>query len=516
MSVAAVTRQQFLDDVTNAVGETFLAHGLGCAKCHDHKFDPVPTRDYYAMQAVFASTQFDEPQTPFDAENTEMFPRLREVTEARSRETEWMRAEDRGNDSIRRLEKKRADYLERERQRIEPRAFGVKNSGTPTVHVLTGGSLESPAAAVDPGVLSAVSLGDAQPYEVPDTATGRRLALAEWIADERNPLTARVMVNRVWQMHFGRGLVATPNNFGKMGSRPSHPELLDWLAAWFVEHDWSIKQLHRLILSSETYARSGEHPDVETLRTVDPDNALLAYFPPRRLTAEEIRDSLLAVTGELDPTMGGPGISPEMNWEVALQPRHIMGAIAPSYVPSPRKRDRNRRTIYAFRIRTLPDPLLEVFNRPGPDTSCERRDETTVTPQVFALFNGSTTHARALALADRLSNEEETTDARITRAYELLFSRVPTDEELAACREHVDTSTAHHREHEPPRTELPTWVEREMIDEQTGTPFRWSEKLEGMEHYERDVQPWEVSPEVRGLAELCLVLLNSNEFVYVY
>ncbi len=516
MSVAAVTRQLFLDDVTNSVGETFLAHGLRCAKCHDHKFDPIPTRDYYGIQAAFATTKFDEPNTPFlSQENTADFDRLREWTEQRKATSDWMRTEDKGNNSVGRLKKKRGDYLKREADRIAPKSLAVKSQGGDKVHILVGGALESPGAMVSPSVLTAVSLDD-QPYDVPTSTAGRRTALANWIADERNPLTARVMVNRIWQTHFGRGLVATPNNFGKMGSKPTHPELLDYLARRFVEEGWSVKKLHRLIVTSETYGRRSSHDDMDHVREVDPNNELLAYFPPRRLSAEELRDSMLAVTGELHATMGGPGIFPEINWEVALQPRHIMGSIAPGYVPSPLKEDRHRRTVYAFRIRTLGDPMLEVFNKPGPDASCERRDETTVTPQVFALFNGATVHARSLALAKRLAEEREETNGRIALAYRLLFGRTPTADESAACRAHVERMTAHHEKHEPVRTELPKWVAREMIDEQTGKPFRWSERLEGIENYERDLQPWEVSAEVRGLAELCLVLLNSNEFVYVY
>jgi hypothetical protein len=209
---------------------------------------------------------------------------------------------------------------------------------------------------VQPGALSAIPISAR--YEIPESSEGRRLALARWIASPENPLTARVIVNRIWQWHFGRGLVATPNNLGKTGSRPSHPELLDWLAAWFVENDWSVKRLHRLILTSETYQRGASHPDETHLAEVDPDNRLLARFSPRRLTAEEIRDSMLAVTGELSLEVGGPGIFPEINWEVALQPRHIMGGIAPSYRPSLSPEERNRRTIYAFRYRGLANPML--------------------------------------------------------------------------------------------------------------------------------------------------------------
>ncbi len=391
------------------------------------------------------------------------------------------------------------------------------------MNILAGGSLERAGEEVSPGILSAVRFGT--PRGIPHESSGRsgdlphdggRLELAEWIADERNPLTSRVIVNRAWQMHFGTGLVATSSNFGKMGARPSHPELLDWLAGWFVENGWSIKKLHKLIMTSEAYRRSSHHPNMEQIAEVDPKNQLLSYFPPRRLTAEEIRDAMLSISGELNPELGGPGVFPEINWEVAMQPRHIMGSIAPAYQPSPRKKDRHRRTIYAFRIRTLANPMLDVLNRPGPDISCERRDETTVTPQVFALFNGESVHTRAVALAKRLEGMSDDVDGRIRAAFGLVYGRPPSDKELAACRAHLEKMTAHHREHPPARRELPTVVEREMIDEQTGKPFRWQEKLHWLLDYERDQMPWEVTPQTRGLAELCLVLLNSNEFVYVY
>lgn len=526
MSVAAITRQQFLDDVTDSVGLTFLGQGMSCCKCHDHKFDPLPTRDYYRLQAVFATTQFDEPKTPFlpGESRPDAQRRAREIDQLANAD-DWMKVTSEKLDSAGRVRKKRNQYMKYAQQRFQPVAFSVRSGGGQKVQILKGGSLESPGETVQAGVLSAVQFaggdeadeGSTQDSnDVPMSSDGRRLALARWIADERNPLTSRVIVNRVWQMHFGTGLVATPNGFGKMGARPSHPKLLDWLAGWFVENGWSIKKLHRLIMTSQTYQRSAHHPEMEKVRQADPKNQLLSYFPPRRLTAEEMRDAMLAVSGELNREMGGPGVFPEINWEVALQPRHIMGSVAPSYQPSPQKKDRDRRTIYAFRCRTLANPMLQVLNRPGPDTSCERRDETTVTPQVFALFNSENVHARALALAQRLMKSNDDGHRRIVRAFRLLFGRPPSDGELAACRAHVAKMTTHHEQNPALKRELPVMVEREMVDEQTGRPFRWEEKLHWLQDYERDLMPWEVEAETRALAEVCLVLLNSNEFAYVY
>ena len=325
-----------------------------------------------------------------------------------------------------------------------------------------------------------------------------------------------MIVNRVWQHHFGgKGIVATPSNFGKMGKRPTHPELLDWLASWFQENGGSIKKLHRLLMTSRAYRRAGEPPDPETLARLDPANDLLSVFPPRRLEAEEIRDAMLAITGELQADAGGPGTCPEINWEVALQPRHVMGGPAPAYQPSPLPAQRHRRTIYAFRTRTLSDPLLEAFNRPGSEIACERRDETTVTPQAFALFNGQFAHDRALALADRIAKSAAAPAARIDLAFRGVTGRAPSEAERERCLKHLAEMTERHRARAPARVELPLFVRREMIEEFTGEIVRWDEELDLMKRYVRDLQPCDAAPGTRALAEVCLVLFNSNEFLYL-
>jgi hypothetical protein len=571
MTVAAVTRQHYLDDVTHNTAVAFLGQGLRCAACHDHKFDPLPTKDYYRIQAVFAPVQFAERDAPFlKGENTAGFAESKAVVEQRLKATraEIARIQKKSEDAITaflkergvakladlpekdrphrqryglsklelslvRIAEKRALYYERELIRYEPLAFSVydgspvvylslkasipmpakRDGEVPAVRILPGGSIESPSEAVTPGVLSALKSTDAS--NIPDKMEGRRLALAKWIATPDNPLTARVIVNRIWQQHFGKGLVATPNNFGKMGKKPTHPELLDWLAAWFIDNGWSIKKLHKLIMTSAAYQQSGTHPDAEKLRTLDPNNELLASYPSRRLAAEEIRDAQLAVTGELNRTLGGPGVFPEINWEVALQPRHIMGSVAPPYLPSPKPEQRNRRTLYAFRYRTLSDPMLEVFNRPGSEISCERRDQTTVTPQAFALFNGEFSHDRALALAAALEKKYHRPADRIDAAFRLCYGRTPTDAERKLCLDHVAKMTEHHTQHKPAPVKLPTSVKRKMVEEMTGEEYEWAEKLEGMEDYQRDLKPWDVGPNTRALADVCLVLMNSNEFLYV-
>jgi hypothetical protein len=530
MSVAALTRQHFLDDVTHATAATFLGLTMRCARCHDHKFDPLPTRDYYRLQAVFASTQFAERPAPFlPDENTRGFDEAKALVQKRLKEKGYTpvgvdASDEKMRRSLDKVGTKRREHLSRELLRFEPLAFSVYDGPPRTyvsnnprntmpkersgraqeIAVLRNGALEAPGEVVAPGVLTAVR--DGGQVAIPETLEGRRLALARWIASKENPFTARVIVNRVWQHHFGgKGIVATPNNFGKMGKRPTHPELLDWLAGWFVENGWSIKELHRLLMTSEAYRRAGAPPDPDAFARLDPSNDLLSVYPPRRLAAEEIRDAMLAVSGELRRDQGGPGVFPEINWEVALQPRHVMGGPAPAYQPSPRPEERHRRTIYAYRTRTLADPMLEVFNRPGTEMSCERRDETTVTPQAFALFNGQFAHDRALALAAKSPDD----------VFRTVLGRDPNAEERELCRRHGEAMTLHHRANPPVKVDVPTTVRREMIEEFTGEIVRWDEDLDLLKNYVRDLKPWDVAPEVRARADVGLVLFNSNEFLYL-
>ncbi|MEQ2009170.1 MAG: PSD1 and planctomycete cytochrome C domain-containing protein [Limisphaerales bacterium] len=625
MEVAKVARQRFLDDVTDSVGQVFLAHPLQCARCHDHKFDPVPTRDYYSFQAVFSTTQMadrpaefvpDENMSGFEEKkyleqrrefylaqlkrlddkslaaarawyaerklDTKAFEQaVEEVTgktSKRGREAGYseVRAalsrkgvpeahippklvgftpEDYGHE---RIARKGLERLKWELDRFEPLAFAVYSGRTPEVKsvvnpmrmpanrmaageleetcILTGGDPFSPATKVAPGALSAVGpIGNRQ-SAIGNDISGRRLDLANWIASPENPLTARVMVNRIWQWHFGQALAGNPNNFGATGKKPTHPELLDWLAATFVERGWSVKSMHRLVMTSEAYRRgtviSEEVISNQSAKGAakvpgpqSTDSLITNYllFKPRRITAEELRDSMLRVSGELNPALGGIPVRPEMNLEAALQPRQVMGTFAEAWQPSPKPEQRHRRSIYALKIRGLGDPFMEVFNAPSPDLSCEAREASTVTPQVFALFNSEATHARALAFANRLVTEAGAKSATgnrqlqiLTRAFELAFNRAPKPDELKTCLVHWDAMTARHRtlkfeKHVPPRS-----VTREAVEENTGEKFKFTEPLEAAADFVPDLQPADASPELRGLAEVCMVLLNANEFAYVY
>jgi hypothetical protein len=561
MEVPKVARQRFLDDVTDAVGQVFLGHMLQCARCHDHKFDPVPTRDFYRIQAAFATTQLAERPAAFlPAENTagfeekEYLDARRERLEAelkRIREAEsaarakWEKANpdkkgqkpprheflspaDLGMERIARkgLERLKWEYDRYERVSLSVysgRTREVKNVLAPVrppkdpaagelevTHILPGGDPFSPKEPVTPGVLSAA--GDAA---LPTTLAGRRKALADWIADPRNPLTARVMANRVWQWAMGTPLAGNPNNFGATGKKPAHPELLDWLAAEFVDSGWSVKHLQRLILTSEAYRCSSRHPDPQALAAKDPAGTSYAVFKPRRLTAEELRDAMLAASGELNRAIGGIPVRPEIHPDVALQPRQVMGTFAPAWEPSPKPEQRHRRTLYTLKPRGLRDPLLEVFNAPPPDLPCEAREVSTGAPQAFALFNGEAVRERALALAARLAKETTTQDEAITQAFRLAFGRSPTDAERVACLKHWSAMTERHRRLSFEKPKRPTEVVREAVEENTGGKFTFTEVLPSAGDFVSDLHPADVKPEVRGLMEVCLVLFNANEFLYV-
>ncbi|MDE0261467.1 MAG: DUF1553 domain-containing protein, partial [Bryobacterales bacterium] len=339
---------------------------------------------------------------------------------------------------------------------------------------------------------------------------GRRATLAEWIVDPLNPLTARVMANRVWQYHFGRGLASNANNLGKMGAKPTHPALLDWLASRFVEEGWSVKALHRIIMASEAYQRSSDPPDGAAER--DPGNSLLSYFTPRRVEAEVLRDSMLAVAGELSLATGDPGTNPQISRDAAEQPRFTQGGLRPPYYEEGRREDRNRRSVYSSQQRSLIDPMIEVLNGASVDLSCERRDSTTVPTQAFALFNGELSYDLALAFANRLRNEAERV---VDRAFELAYGRSPSEEERALAERHIEEMTAYHRDHPPaPRRQRKALV-RALPSQLSGETFQFTEDLPPWE-YEENLHASQVEPETRALADLALVLFNSNEFAYVY
>jgi hypothetical protein len=254
---------------------------------------------------------------------------------------------------------------------------------------------------------------------------------------------------------------------------------------------------------------------LKALREKDALGTSYAVFQPRRLSAEELRDAMLAATGELNRTLGGIPNRPEINQEAALQPRQVMGTFASAWVPNPKPEQRHRRSLYALKLRGLTDPMLEVFNAPAPDFSCERREASTVTPQVFSLFNSQATQSRALALAHRVLMESPQDDKAIEWLFALVLSRAPNADEKRDCLAHWrDTIPLVQTAPGPSRP--PLEVRRDAVEENTGEKFSFNEKLHAYAEFVPDLQPADVDPRTRALADVCLVLLNSNEFAYVY
>lgn len=563
MSVYQVTRGQWLDDVTDSVGQTFLAHPLQCAKCHDHKFDPIPTRDYYSMMAVFSTTQFAERdaafmarenQTGFDdavrlttakinAYENERRELNQQINAVKKKETGEAQTGDNGlspgdEASLARISKniKRHQW---ELDRVRPIAYSVYTGKTITrknvqsrllkpddpwkkgyfkddvIH--SDGDIFAKGDRVRPGAISAAALmSDWQHYELEVGPDKRRLSLADWIVDERNPLTARVIVNRVWSWHFGRGIAGNPNNFGGTGELPTHPLLLDFLADWFIDHGWSIKPLNELIVSSRTYQRSRQHPDPGALADKDPNGKWYAAWQPRRLSAEEIRDSMLFCSGELNDQVGGIPARPDMNREVAMQPRQIMGGTASVYEPDPLPSQRNRRSIYAEKIRGLRDPFLETFNQPGPDNSCERRDTSIVATQALTLIHSAEVNDRALSLANRVLQTTKNDDhSAIDTLFQIVMQRKPTTAETTACLARWKEATSEEESLSPKPNRIAAEIVRTVMAEKTGKPYDFTEHMPAYQEYVADLGRDEVDARTRGLSHVCLVLFNSNEFLSV-
>ena len=583
MIPAEEARQIYRDDVVHSVGQSFLSMPMRCCKCHDHKFDPIPTKDYYRIYAAFSATQPAEMPADFlPQENLNRFVEQKELVtklwdfslkkrnalyekrEAvakawyKEHDLPYKDADERKSDPEDKKPKRHCGLTEpeqgrlkvreqdtwiwaRRKERFEPLAQSVFNgedlkqngrklrkpgkqknkNWMPVSNIFLGGAYAAKGDEVTPGVLSGCGLAvegapSSDPYALPTTIDGRRLALANWIADAKNPLTARSYVNRIWQYHFGKGIVRTANNFGVKGDAPTHVELLDFLANQFVSGGWKTKRLHKLIMMSETYMRGTVHPNEKKLEEVDPDNKLLARFVPRRLTAEEIRDSMLAISGELNREIGGLPIMPEINMEVALEPRMIQFSIAPAHQPSRTPEERNRRTIYAYRVRGQADPFLEVMNKPTPNESCELRDTAAVSPQAFTLFNSDVASDRSIALAVRLQGEAKELDSQITRAFELALGRQPSESEKTRLAKYLGEMKQYHETRTPKPVTYPTKITRSLVEEFTGKPFEYEEWLPVFEDYVPDAKPDTVSPETRALADMCLLLFNANEFMYVY
>jgi hypothetical protein len=359
-----------------------------------------------------------------------------------------------------------------------PLGSGITDVGreAPAHYLLKGGTYDAYGEEVEPGVLSVI---DPRPTAVTpcDKAptTGRRTALANWLTDAKNPLVARVMVNRLWHHHFGRGIVGTPNDFGMMRETETHRELLDWLAATFVEQGWSLKKMHRLMMLSNTYRQAATFS--EQAAKLDAENQSLWRFRRRRLTGEEVRDAILHVSGTLNPQMYGPSVFPEI-------PKELGG----SWKRDEREEQQNRRSIYVFVRRKLRYPLFQAFDMPDTHESCGRRSVTTTAPQALNLLNDPVILRAAQSLAGRVARQAGSElDRQIALAYRLAYSRPPKAHELQAARVFVQQQTELARERLAAKAPLALPTPAASGDE----------------------------AEAAALVDFCHALLNSNEFVYV-
>jgi len=424
-----------LDDMVSTTSQVFLGLTVACARCHDHKFEPLTMHDYYKLVAVFDPLK--RPQAGRTDMDALAIPRHQRA--AFARRDRAIADLIRQNNAARllagggyNLASTQIDALKRDTPDPPLGYFMTEPSpSAPTTTILLRGSVSRPGAKVGPGVPTV--LAEKQPeFLKPDSlTTRRRLSLANWIAEPSNPLTARVIVNRVWQWHFGDGLVRSESDFGTHGEKPSHPELLDWLADWFIREGWSIKKLNRLILGSHTYRQSTQPSGLKTQPTVDPENRLLWKFPYRRLEVEAIRDSVLAVSGRLNREMTGPGVF------LPIPKEALEGNSDPATVwKASDERTASRRTIYAVVKRALTNPLLETLDLCDTARSSAKRMTTTVSPQALTLFNGEFINQQARHLVDRLEREAGTDPAKqIDLAYRLALCRPATTNEIAKLTE---------------------------------------------------------------------------------
>jgi hypothetical protein len=491
-------RYDQLDDMVSTTSQVFLGMTLACARCHNHKFDPLTMLDYYRMVAIF--NPLERPQQGREeldlpvgsrSELEQMAKRDRRILalqrsilgqalgvvgSASSPGPAWglkgfalgelAEARETG-EKIRRIRETSPD-LQRGYFLREP------NNRPAVTQLLRRGKASRPGPEVPPGMPAV--LVSAQPvFLTPGEKTSqRRLTLARWIASPDNPLTARVIVNRVWQFHFGEGLVRSPSDFGVKGDPPTHPELLDWLADWFVREGWSVKKLHTLIMSSNTYRMSKRwNPEYGEQ---DPENRLLWRVHYRRLEAEAIRDSMLAVTGQLNPQMYGPSMYPHVPKEA------LEGSSDPDKIWKPfDEKEASRRTIYAFIKRSMVVPMLEVLDLCDTARTTARRSVTTVAPQALTLFNGDFVNRQARHFAVRLGREAGgDPEKQIEYAYLLALCRPPSQSEKAAMMKFLRT-------------------EAENLEKDSA-------------NRDNRVSPKEAK--LHALEQVCRAILNLNEFVY--
>ena len=402
-----------LNEITSTIGSVFMGLQLGCAQCHDHKYDTISIGDFYRTRAFFDSA----------------------VTVTRNKSVALLKTEEKPINS----------------------------------HVMIRGSWERPGPEIESGYLRVVNAEEDQPLS--ENAGVRRYEFAKWLTRPDHPLTARVIVNRIWQHHFGKGLSDTPSDFGVMGELPSHPELLDWLATELVADNWKMKQLHKKIVMSAVYMQD------------DPEARLLSRFPRQRLDAEVIRDSMLAVSGTLSYKRGGKGVMPPLSKELTST------LLTNQWKTSPNIDDHNRRSIYIFARRNMRYPLFDVFDRPDANASCSQRNRSTTAPQALLLLNSVNSLKTAQALAGIVWIQSSgNVNLQVQLVFRQALGRYPTDVESAQAVDFLTTQS-----------------------EKLKTEARDSIQLALPVNVEEDEGKYQAA----ALTDLCLAILNTNEFIYI-
>ena len=548
-------RNQVVADTIKIVSTSLLGLSVGCAQCHDHRYDPIPQTDYYRLRAVIepaydpknwripdqrlvslytdadrkAAAQVEADAKKLADEKTAKQKQY--IDEALTKHLEKFEADLRGklraaydtaadkrtaeqkklladNPSVNinagvlyQYNQKAADDLKamdtkiaeiRGRKPVEDFISVLTEPAdkVPVTYLFHRGDPKQPKDAIAPGGLSVLA-PPGKSVELPEkdsnlATSGRRLAFAQWLTSGTNPLVSRVLVNRIWLHHFGRGLVGTPSDFGTMGERPTHPELLDWLASDFVEHGWRMKRLHKLIMTSTAYRQSSRRNQSGGER--DPENRLYWRKPVQRLDAEVIRDSILATSGALNKSMYGPPVPvrPDVHGQIVVGVDKTEGDNKMP-IEVALKGEEFRRGIYVQVRRSRPLAMLHAFDAPVMEVNCDRRQNSTVATQSLMLMNSQFILDQAARFAMRLQQEDGEDRARqVARAWQLAFSRSPTREELADALEFLSRQVEHLKSVPEKKDEKPKKDEK--------------------------AKP---APELQALTNLCQGLLSANEFLYV-
>jgi hypothetical protein len=490
-----------LTDWADTTASAFMGLTLGCARCHEHKFDPFTQQDYFALQTIFASAR--EVELPLwnamgEADWRQSYPRVLAVAEARKAH-QLFDAETRGKELSSEQQARKQQLLAAIGQAVLELPERTAGQATiaygelmqiPTinvlgrehpalikpVHLLERGELHRPQQQIQPALPASLAAATGTRAELP-AMYAARTQFARWLTRNDHPLTARVMVNRVWHWHFGRGLVETPNDFGNMGQSPSHPELLDWLATGFVEDDWKIKNLHRLIMNSAVYRQSSQYGGEQHL-DADPENRLLWRMNRRRLEAEALWDAVHTTAGTINLAMGGPPVVPPLAGDEIASLREKW-----HWVVSADPAQHTRRGIYILVRRNFKFPMFEVFDTPVTSQSCPVRDVTTVAPQALWGLNNKSVFRQSMHMAARIVQEVgEDPAAQVDRAWRVALGRPPTGEEAASALE--------------------------LFEElQANSPTPLGNPPEALQS---------VAPsQAQALTKLCLALFNLSEFAFV-